>query len=76
MIESCANRIVNEITRKLVAKVIDFYPRKMVAVVEVIAELKVGDWIMVERKDSSFQQEMSMYGIKSIVSSSNSTFKS
>jgi hypothetical protein len=58
IIESCANQIVNEITRKFIAKVIGFYPRKMVAVIEVIAELKVGDWIQIERKDSSFQQEI------------------
>lgn len=58
IIESYANQIVNEITRKLIAKVIHFFPRKKVAVVEVYAKLKLGDWILIERKGSSFQQEI------------------
>lgn len=59
-----AKRIVNEVTRKFVGCVTKYYPRMNVAVLDLSAELKIGDQIMIENKYSSFEQQVTSMEIE------------
>lgn len=44
------------VEKKLVGKVVHFYPKASVAVVDVLDTIKVGDKISIEKESSSFEQ--------------------
>ena len=61
VIDGIFSRIVNETTRIFVGEVTYFYPKNNVAVINVSNELRIGDQILIEGKNTSLQQQnMSM----------------
>lgn len=57
VIDGIFSRIVNETTRIFVAEVTYFYPKNNVAVINLSNELRIGDQILIEDKNTSLQQQ-------------------
>jgi hypothetical protein len=58
LVENTFNRIVSELTRKEVGKVMHFYPKKSVAMINLTHGLKVGSHILLEGNTTSFEQDV------------------
>jgi hypothetical protein len=57
MLDRIFGRLVNEVTRILVGEVKHFYPKIGVSMIDLSNELKIGDQILIESKNTSLRQE-------------------